>query len=317
MRPLKNDTKAPEMKNFLRLRLIYLKHILLICLVKNMDMQESKPFKKIDIREVVTEKSPAVARILPGFVYRYIHRIMHLDFINDFLKEHGHLQGVDFVDAVVDSFNVKENIIDFDNVPSRGRFIFASNHPLGGFDGMMLMKIIHKKFSSFKFLTNDVLMNISNLKPVFVPVNKHGSYAREAALALHEAYQSDTQILIFPAGLASRKIKGEIKDLKWHKHFISKAIEYKRDIIPVYVDGRNSNRFYIIAKLRKLFRIKWNLEMFFLPDETYRHRNKVVTVYFGKPLPYKLFDKSKTHQEWADHVKTLVYKLPSGDNKSR
>ncbi|MBN1821485.1 MAG: 1-acyl-sn-glycerol-3-phosphate acyltransferase [Prolixibacteraceae bacterium] len=273
-------------------------------------MQKSEEFKRINIREVVADKSPGVAKILPGFVYRYIHRIMHIDYINNFLERHGHLEGVDFVNAVITDFNVTEDIYGFESIPANGRFIFASNHPLGGFDGMLLMKILNGKFKSFKFLSNDVLMNIKQLKPLFVPVNKHGGYAREAAKALHEAYSSDDQITVFPSGLASRKINGKIMDLEWHKHFIAKAIEYKRDVIPVFVTGRNSNRFYRIAKLRNFFRIKWNLEMFFLADETYRHRNKNVTFYFDKPLSYKTFDKSKSHKEWANYVKKIVYSLP-------
>jgi putative hemolysin len=274
-----------------------------------MAMQESNGFKSIDIREVITEKSPGVARILPGFVYRYIHRIMHIDYINEILREYGHLEGIDFVEAVVKHFEVKEHVFGFDNIPVEGKFIFASNHPLGGFDGMILMKIVHKKFGSFKFLSNDVLMNIKNINSILVPVNKHGGYAREAAKTLDQAYLSDDQILVFPSGLASRKIKGKIVDLEWKKHFISKSIEYKRDIIPVFVEGRNSNRFYWIAKMRKFFRIRWNLEMFFLPDETYHHRRKDVTIYFGKPIPYSTFDKTRSHSEWANFIKSHVYKL--------
>jgi len=278
-------------------------------------MESSESYKPINIREVVAEKSPGVARILPGFVYRYIHRIMHIDYINGFLEKNGHLEGIEFVDKVVEDFNVKQEVFGLENIPDKGKFIFASNHPLGGFDGMVLMKIVHAKFGSLKFLSNDVLMNIRNLRSLFVPVNKHGGYARNAVKALHEAYLSDSQILIFPAGLASRKFGKKIADLEWKKHFIAKAIEYERDVIPVFVGGRNSNRFYRIARLRKFFRIKWNLEMFFLPDETYRHRNKNVTIYFGKPLPYTLFDKSKSQNDWASFVKGLVYKLPSAFSK--
>ncbi len=262
------------------------------------------------MREVLKEKSPGVARILPGFVYRYIHRIMHIDYINRVLEQYGDLEGMEFVEAIIQDFNVEERVIGFEKVPAEGRFIFASNHPLGGFDALVLMSNISRKFHSMKFLTNDVLMNIRQLNPLFVPINKHGSYGREAAQALHKAYQSESQIVIFPSGLASRKIKGKVMDLEWQKHFISKALEYKRDIVPVFVEGRNSNRFYWIANLRKFFRINWNLEMFFLPDETFRHRNKTVTVHFGSPLPYRLFDRSKTHKEWAAYVKELVYRLP-------
>jgi putative hemolysin len=154
------------------------------------------------------------------------------------------------------------------------------------------------------------------MRSIFVPVNKHGGHSREAAILLDEAYRSDDQILIFPSGLASRKIKGKIVDLEWKKHFISKAIRYKRDIIPVFVAGRNSDRFYRLARIRKFFKIKWNLEMFFLPDETMRHRNTDVHLYFGKPVSYNIFDKSKTHSEWAAWLKDMAYSLPWIFNKT-
>ena len=267
-------------------------------------------FKPIDIREVFASKSPGLAKIIPGFVYRYITRIMHIDFINDLLGRQGHLEGITFVDQVIKEFNVKEHIYGFDNIPASGRFIFASNHPLGGFDGMLLMKTVDRKLGNVKFLTNDILLNIPQMRPIFVPVNKHGGHSREAAILLDQAYSSDDQILIFPSGLASRKIKGKIVDLEWKKHFIAKAIRYKRDIIPVFIAGRNSDRFYRLAKIRKFLKIKWNLEMFFLPDETMRHRNTDVHLYFGKPVSYKTFDKSRTHNEWAAWLKEETYSLP-------
>ena len=275
-----------------------------------MEEKKSNAIRPINIREVFASKSPRLARLIPGFIYRYIRGILHLDFINDFLKRNGHLTGIDFVDQVIKEFNVKEHIYGLENIPQSGRFIFASNHPLGGFDGLLLLRTVDKQLGNPKFLTNDILMNIPQLKPLFVPVNKHGGHSRDAAKILRKTYQSDDQILIFPSGLASRKIKGKVIDLEWKKHFISKAVQYKREIIPVFIAGKNSNRFYILAKLRKFFRIKWNLEMFFLPDETMKHRNRDVSLYFGKPLSYTLFDKTKTHNEWATYVKELVYRLP-------
>lgn len=275
-----------------------------------MKENNSKKFKPINIKEVFAAKSPGMAKMLPGFIYRYINRILHLDYINDFLKRNGHLMGIDFVDQVVHEFNVVEHIYGYENIPDTGRFIFASNHPLGGFDGMLLMKHVDKKLGKLKFISNDILMNIPNLHPIFIPVNKHGGHSREAARLLLEAYNSDQQILVFPSGLASRKIKGQIVDLDWKKHFISKSIKHKRDIIPIFIDGKNSNRFYRIAKIRKFLHLKWNLEMFLLPDETIKHRNTELPIYFGKPIPYTKFDKSKTHKEWADWVKEHVYKLP-------
>ena len=268
------------------------------------------------MKEVIASKSAGLAKMMPGFAYRFINRIMHIDFVNDLLKRYGHLEGIDFVDQVVKEFNVKEHLYGLENIPETGRFIFASNHPLGGFDGMLLMKTVDNRLGNPKFLSNDVLLNIPQLKSMFVPVNKHGGHSRDAAKLLKEAYESDAQIMIFPSGLASRKINGKIVDLEWKKHFISKAIQYKRDVIPVFVGGRNSNRFYRLAKIRKFLRIKWNLEMFFLPDETMKHRNTDIHIYFGKPIPYKSFDRSKTHKEWAYRVKELVYKLPVNVNET-
>jgi 1-acyl-sn-glycerol-3-phosphate acyltransferase len=277
-----------------------------------MAQEEGKivPFKPIDIREVFASKSPALARIIPGFVYRYINRIMHIGFLNDLLQRNGHLKGTAFVDQVVKEFNVKRYLHGLENVPETGKYIFASNHPLGGFDGLLLLKTVDEKLGNPKFLTNDILLNIPQLRDVFVPVNKHGGHSRNAARQLSEAYNSEAQILIFPSGLASRKIKGKIVDLEWKKHFITKAVQYKRDVIPVFISGRNTNRFYRLAKIRKFLRIKWNLEMFFLPDETMRHQNTDVHIYFGKPVPWSAFDKTKTHKEWADWIKEKVYHLP-------
>lgn len=275
-----------------------------------MEEEKLNTVKPINIREVFASKSPRLAKFIPGLIYSYISKILHLNFINDFLKRNGHLMGIKFVDQAVNEFNIKEHIYGIENIPESGRFIIASNHPMGGFDGLLLMKTIDKKLGKFKFLSNDILLNIPNLNPLFVPVNKHGGHSRNVAKILAKTYLSDEQILIFPSGLASRKIKGKIVDLEWKKHFISKAVQYKRDIIPVYIAGGNSNQFYTIAKLRKFFRIKWNLEMFLLPDETMKHRNSEVSLYFGKPLPYTMFDKTKTHIEWAGYVKELVYRLP-------
>ncbi len=280
-----------------------------------MEEVESVPFEPINIRKVFASKNPALAKMIPGFVYRYIDRILHIDFFNDFIERNWNFKGTSFVNRVVEEFNVKRFLHGTENIPDSGKFIFASNHPLGGFDGLLLLKTVDEELGNPKFLTNDILLNIPQLRDVFVPVNKHGGHSRDAAKLLAEAYESDAQILIFPAGLASRKIKGKIVDLEWKKHFISKSIQYNRDVIPVFVKGQNTSRFYRIARLRKFFRIPWNLEMFFLPDETYRHRNTEVHIFFGKPVSHTVFDKSKTHEQWAEWVKKQVYLLPIQLNK--
>ena len=274
-------------------------------------MTEQYPngIKPIDIREVFKEKSPKLAKFIPGFVYSFITRIMHIRDVNEILAKYGDQKGIDFVHRAVEHFQVKEKVIGLENVPTEGRFIFASNHPLGGFDGLLLMSNVNKHLGEVRFLVNDVLMNIPQLESVFVPINKHGGHGRDVARIVHEQYDSDVQILIFPSGYASRKIKGIITDMDWKKHFIQKSIQYKRDVIPVHVSGKNSNFFYNLANFRKFFGIKWNLEQFFLPDETFKHRQQEFTITFGKPIPYTTFDESKKHKEWADYVRAILYSM--------
>ena len=274
-----------------------------------METKENKAFKPINIRQIFKEKNPALAKVIPGFIYKYIDNTLHIDFFNDFISRNYHLEGIEFVNQTITEFNVKEHIFGVENIPEKGRFIFASNHPFGGFDALLLMRNVHKKLGELRFLANDILMSIPGLKPVFVPVNKHGSNSREMAEKLNEMYDSDIQIMIFPSGYASRKIKGKVIDLEWKKHFITKAIKHKRDVIPVFVGGQNSNRFYRVANWRKFLGLKWNIEMFYLPDELVKQKNADVYIYFGKPIPWQTFDNSKTHQEWAEWVKQATYQL--------
>jgi putative hemolysin len=265
---------------------------------------------KVDVRKIFSEKNPRMAKLLPGFVYRYIERIAHQEFINNFLSRHRGKRGLDFIHAVFDEFNTTIVVKGDDNIPREGRFIFASNHPLGGFDGLILIDIVSGYLGESKFLVNDILMNLRLMDDIFIPINKHGSQSKESALLLDEVYRSDNQILTFPSGMVSRKTRGVIQDLEWKKNFISKAIQYQRDIIPVHFSGKNSNFFYGLANVRKFLHISWNLEMFFLVNETMQHRNSEITVTFGPPIPWKSLDKSKTYQEWADLIRKKAYSLP-------
>ena len=276
-----------------------------------MDIENQESVKPINIKETFLKKNPKLAKKLPGFVYRYINRIMHIDEINDLMANHGNERGVEFARSMVKEFNVHETINGKENLPASGRYIFASNHPLGGFDALLIVCIIDRLMGETVTLVNDVLMNIPQLTPIFVPLNKHGGHSKDVIRQIHEAYSSDKQILIFPSGFASRRIKGKIQDFVWKKHFIAKSIEFQRDVIPIHVSGRNSGFFYSLANFRTFFRMKWNLEMFYLADETFGHKDQKFTITFGKPIPYTHFDKSKTFDQWASDVRDIVYKLPN------
>ena len=264
---------------------------------------------KVDVEQVLFSKNPSLKKRVPGFFIRYLKRIVHQNELNEFLQTRGHLHDAEFIKAGLDYFNIKYNVSGSGNIPPEGRFIFVSNHPLGGLDGLVFIHELSKYFSQLKFPVNDILMNIKNLSGIFLPVNKHGAQGREAAKLIEEAYASDWQILYFPAGLCSRKKNGVIRDLQWHKSFISKAIQHKRDIVPAFFSGRNSNFFYNLSNIRTFLGIRSNIEMLYLADEMFRQKGKEINLVFGKPISWQIFDNTMTHPEWADWVKERSYEL--------
>jgi len=215
----------------------------------------AKENQKIDVRNVLHSKNPTLAKTIPPFVINYLKRIVHQDELNGFLMKCGHLRDSELIAAGLEYFKIRYSVSGVENIPQSGRYIFVSNHPLGGLDGLVFIHELSKHFDSIKFPVNDILTNIRNLSGIFLPVNKHGAQAKDAAILIEKAYESDSQILYFPAGLCSRKKKGVICDLQWHKSFITKSIQHKRDIVPAYFSGRNSDFFYNLANIRKMLGI--------------------------------------------------------------
>ncbi len=267
----------------------------------------------INVDRVIRSKAGKAYRFVPGALIRYVERIVHQNEINEALLEMKGMTGLDFIEfALIDRFGLDIEVINPQNIPATGRYIVASNHPLGGLDGMALMHVIGKKRKDMKFVSNDILMELHALKELFIGVNKHGRTNMGMVRELEACFASDTLILIFPAGLVSRRKKGLIRDLEWKKTFITKAIKHKRDIVPVYIEGRNSNFFYNLANWRKRFGIGVNLEMLYLPDEMFRQQNKKLRITFGKAVPYSTFTKEHTHYEWAQKMKEHVYAMAKG-----
>lgn len=265
---------------------------------------------RIDIKQVLEQKAPSASKKIPKFIVDYLIRIVHQDELNDILTRYHDKDGVAFMQELINYFDLTLELVNEENIPVDGRFIFASNHPLGGLDGICLSAVIGKRFGgNIRYLVNDLLLYITNLKSIFVPINKHGSQGKRNAQLIDDAYASDNQIITFPAGLCSRKIKGKIQDTEWKKSFIQKAVEYKRDIVPVYFDGHNSNFFYRLANIRKALGIKMNYEMIYLPDEMFRCKHQTFHIYFGKPISWETFDSSKKPAEWAKWMKEIVYNL--------
>ena len=262
----------------------------------------------IDVGKVIERKSPSLRKRLPKFILSYLRRIVHEDELNEFLRLYGHLEGVAFIAGALEFMNTNIRVVGLENIPEAGKAIVASNHPLGGLDGLALMLTVAKKRKDIVFPVNDILMNVKNLEPLFIPINKHGSNTENIRI-INDTFASDKTICYFPAGLVSRKKKGIIKDLEWHPTFITKAKRFKRDIIPTHISGRNTNFFYNFAKIRKLLHIKANLEMLYLVDEFHKQKNKTITITFGKPVSYEVFDHRHTRLEWAARMRDFIYLL--------
>ena len=264
--------------------------------------------KTLDIKKVFADKNPKLARLIPGFIYSYIRRIVHEDGLNELLYEARDKHGIEFVSEVLKKMNADIRMHGMENIPASGRQILISNHPLGGYDGLAIMDMLGKVRKDFYSLSNDILLSLPNMRELFVPVNKHGSN-QENLKILNDSFAGDNLIMVFPAGLVSRKIDGKVQDLEWKNTFLSRARRNKRDLIPVFVDGRNSSWFYNLAYWRKKMGIKANLEMFYLVDELYKQVDKPVDIYVSRPVDHRFFDNRLNTREWIIVMRNFVYQL--------
>ena len=272
------------------------------------------PSFKIDIDQVLESKAGSKARLVPGFVRSWLKRIVHQEEINEFLETVGDMQGVPWLDAVVEYLDMNLRVRGAENLPDDAdgqRFTFVSNHPLGGPDGIAIGHILgHRYGGRIRYLVNDLLMNLHGLAPLCVPINKTGKQSRDLPRLVESTFQSDNHVIMFPAGLCSRREQGIIHDLPWNKTFITKSVETHRDVVPIHFSGRNSDRFYRLAGLCKRLKLKVNIAMLYLADETYLNRHKTFDVHIGKPIPWQTFDHSRKPAEWAQEVERIVYELP-------
>jgi 1-acyl-sn-glycerol-3-phosphate acyltransferase len=263
--------------------------------------------KFIDTDRILKERSPSLYRWLPRFAINWLKKKLHEKQINEAMIRLENVHGLDFNIQGLKELGVRTEAYHVENIPASGGVIIASNHPLGGLDGMALIKAIGEKRPDVRFIVNDLLRKLENYRDVFVGVNKIGSTSRDALKVIEDVYASEAAVIVFPAGLVSRKQGGQIMDLEWNKSFVSKAIKYNKPIVPVFVEGENSPFFYNFALWRKRLGIKGNIEMLFLPDEMFKERKEPIRIHFGKPFSPDILDNSKTHQEWATLIKRYVY----------
>ncbi|MDD7318556.1 MAG: glycerol acyltransferase [Prevotella sp.] len=269
--------------------------------------------KTIDVGEVLRSKMGAKAKFVPAPLVAWLKKIAHQDEVNKFLWDNRELTGTPWLEACVHYLDMTLEIEGEENLPPKddGKlYTFVSNHPLGGIDGVALGSIIGRKYDDrFRYLVNDLLMNLPGLAPLCIPINKTGNQSRNFPAMVEAGFRSDKHMLMFPAGLCSRRKNKLVRDLTWKKTFISKSVEYHRDVVPIHFGGQNSDFFYRLANFSDRYVKKVNVAMLFLVDEMYKNVHKTFKVKFGKPIPWQTFDKSKSPMEWANFVYDRVYEL--------
>jgi len=265
--------------------------------------------KFIDISRLIKSKNPRLLKWLPNFVINYLKRILHQKEINDFLKEHKDKKNLEFCDEVMKYFNITIQVNGIENIPKTGPVILVMNHPLGGMDGIAFISGIMRYRSDLKFIVNDLLMNVDNLKDLFVGVNKHGKNKVSVRAQIKEAFDSEHALCIFPAGLVSRKNKGRVEDLEWKKTFVTYARSLDRKVVPIFIDGRLSPFFYRLYRVRKFLRIKANIEMLYLSNELFKQRDQKFSFYVGSPVQGSTYHADLPEFKAAQEYKKLVYSL--------
>ena len=276
-------------------------------------MQPDKAPFQIDIDEILRSKAGPKAKRIPRFIVAWLKRRLHQDQVNDFLRIIGDKEGVPWLKGCLDFLDTKLEVKGLENLPSDAdgrRFTFVSNHPLGGQDGVALGYVLGTHYDGrIKYLVNDLLMFLPGLAPLCIPINKTGKQSRQFPAMVEAGFSGDDHILMFPAGLCSRRRHGEIRDLPWNKTFITKSVQHQRDVVPIYFSGRNSNKFYTIANICKMLGLKFNLAMLYLVDELFKNQHKTFEVHIGRPIPWQTFDRSRTPAQWAAYVQDIVYQL--------
>lgn len=263
----------------------------------------------INVRRLISSKNPKLLKWMPGFLIRYIERIVHQDDFNQFMAANPDAFDQDFCKAVLKYLNLSYELKGIENIPTNGKCIIVMNHPLGGMDAMVLVDALSNHRTDLTFIVNDLLMNLGRMDSIFIGINKHGKSKGKSVNQISEVFASDRCVCLFPAGLVSRKLNGKVRDLEWKKTFVKQAKINDQTIIPIHIEGSLSPFFYRLSRLRTFFGIKMNLEMLYLADELFRQRNQHIKLTVGAPIAAQSLDNSKSDKQWAEWFREHTYSL--------
>jgi len=242
------------------------------------------------VDQFLSEKYPTISN--RPLVYKAISGVLkyllHESEFKQFEQDYPNLSGISFVEKVLEYFNFSYQIShrDRERIPSQGRVVIVSNHPIGSLDGLALIKLIYDIRPDVKIVANELLMALNPLHDVLLPVNNmNGKTPKENFSAIQKFLASEGAVIIFPAGEVSRMRLSGVKDGLWRSGFLRMARSAKAPVLPLFVDARNSMAFYLASAIYK------PMATLMLVKEMFKQSQKTVTIKAGNPIPFEQFEK--------------------------
>lgn len=243
-----------------------------------------------------------------GWVLMKVLRISNLNKIYDRNK---HLSDVQFLNAILDEFQIKFEVPeeDFKRLPKEGPYITVSNHPLGGIDGILLLKLMLEREPNFKIIANFLLHRIEPMKPYIMPVNPFETHkgAKSSTVGLKETFRhlSDGKPLgMFPAGEVSTYRDGKlVVDRAWEEGAIKVIRKAQVPVVPIYFHAQNSQLFYKLSKISDTLRTAK------LPSELFSQKDRVIKVRIGKPISVTEQNEHETLEDYSEFLRKKTYML--------
>lgn len=266
--------------------------------------------KKIDLNEIFYQKikNPSLKknRILGKLLFIFLHRILRIDKINEFIEKHEHLDTKHFISEIFEYLNYSFIISDGDlqKIPSEGRVICVSNHP-SSLDSLVILKAMLEVRNDVKIVANDVILQFEFLKNHILPVDLFtNAFQRKNINLINQALEKDNAVIIFPAAEVSRLKWFKIVDSKWRNGAIRYAKKFNSPILPIYIHSKNSLLFYLTSIVNK------NLSTLLLSHEIFNKKNKTTRLIIGDLIPAKTFADSNVNVPYqAKLLKKHVYHL--------
>lgn len=253
------------------------------------------------------------------FIGWFLIKILRIDVINKFYDKNKHLKDVEFLTAILTEFQIKFEIpeADLKRIPKEGAFVTVSNHPLGGIDGILLLKIILEQRSDYKIMANFLLHRIAPMKPYIMPVNpfEDRKDIKSSLAGFKQAIshiRSEAPLGIFPAGEVSTKKEGDlVVDKQWEPAAMKLIQKAQVPILPIYFHAKNSSFFY------KLSNISGVLRSAKLPSEVLTQRHRVVKIRIGKAIQVKDQNEHKDLAEFTEFIRKKTYMLANPYEKEQ